>query len=797
MDPALPYAARAGTGAPHVDLCGNPGAQQDHVRRDRPSRRFRVNVGDAMRFGQPDSAGSNTAAGVIPERRVAARGGALHRFAAVVLAGVICGFLSAIMSIGAASLVVAVHLSDFVSFLVGIALLSAGVLSLTFSLLGSMKGTIATVQAIPCVAVGGVVGATAAGMSPTDGNVFLTAMLAAALSTVVSGVGMVLLGVFRLGEIVRFIPFPVVGGFLAGTGWLILLGGLGIVLAEPASIGIFTTVPEPAALLRLGLAALFVAALVLAMRRYASPLVLPVVVLIAVAVFNVARLLTGETEAYIHAADWVIDLPQGREIWHGFNSRLLDEIYWPAVGVGLLQSPTLLILAAIGLLLNTTAIEHKRNEDVDLSRDLRSEGIGNALSGLLGGLPGFKAVAPTLIADHLGADGRWVGVIAGAMLLGVLMFGTHLLDIFPTFVFGGILLWLGGSLIVEWLVVQTRQVGRWDTAIIFLIFVTIVAYGFGVGLISGVIAAVLLFIYQYSRVDIVRNEMTGAAFRSSIAARPGLAGGSGEEILIVQLGGFLFFGTANRFRLRIQDRMKQLGASGHGFLVVDFRQVTGVDSSASNSFVRLRRAAADSGVIIVLTGLGAAARSALLGARDQDALDATVHVEPDLESGLRWCEDALLAAAGRTEAEGMPLSATLGDLLEDRGAVETIGRYCERSIVAPGTTLLAQDTTTADIFFIESGNASVDIAGHDGAPIHVVRLGAGDIVGEIGFYVRDKRSASVVARDEMVVWRLSSEAIERLQDEDPAAALNFHRGMAAMLSRRVARTSRHLSILAG
>jgi len=749
-----------------------------------------------MRVGGPVAPERGQTASV-PGPYASWRTDGVRRIASVVFAGIVCGLLSAIMSIGAASLVVASTLSEFVSFLVGITLLSAGVLTLTFALFGSMKGTVATVQAIPCVAAGGVVSATVAGMSAQDGNVFLTAMLAAALSTLIAGVGMILLGVFRLGEIVRYIPFPVIGGFLAGTGWLIFLGGLGIVLAAPASIGIFTTAPEPTALLRLGLAAVFVVVLVVATHRHESPLALPAVVFVAVVIFNVVTFIAGATEADIHAADLIIELPIGRDIWHGFNWRLIGEIYWPAVGTGLLRAPTLLVLATIGLLLNTTAIELKRNEDVNLGRDLRAEGVGNVFSALLGGLPGFKSVAPTLIADHLGANSRWVGLVAAATLLGVLALGNHVLDIFPTFVFGGILIWLGGSLMLEWLVLQSRQIGRWDVAIIVLIFITIVAYGFDVGLLAGLIAAVLLFIYQYSRVDIVRHELTGVEFRSSIAARAGVSQENARRILIVQLSGFLFFGTAHRFRLRIQERLRELGAQGRGFLVVDFRQVTGIDSSSTISFDRLGQTAAASGVTIVLTGLAADARAALLGGRNESEEGEVFHAEPDLESGVRWCEDEQLAADGIFAREVRSLDSALAELIEDRAAVNTVSQYCERSVVASGAALAEQGMASSDIYFIESGNASIDIADDRGRRVYVATVGPGDFVGEIAFYLDDRRSASVTAKDEMVVWRLSSEAMQRLQAEEPESALKFHRGMAALLSRRLVSTSRHISIFAG
>jgi len=705
--------------------------------------------------------------------------------------------MSAILSIGVASLVVATHLSDFFPLLIGTALLSAGVLTLTFSLIGPTKSMVATVQAMPSIALGGVVGATVGGMSATDGNVFLTAMVAAALGTVTAGIAMLVLGVFRLGEVIRFIPYPVIGGFLAGSGWLIFLGGLGIILAEPATPAVFASILDPAKLVRVGLAVLFVLVVLLASRRLPSHVALPLVILVAVAIFNLVRFWVGATESDIHFADWVIPLPDRTDLWHRFNPAIFSQIYWPAVAAGALHFPALLVLTTIGLLLNTTALELERSGDVDLNRDLRAEGFGNLVSGVFGGLAGYNAVGPSLIATRFGVHSRWVGVVAAGTVFAMLLLGTDLLDIFPTFILGGILIWVGGSLLVDWLTVQVRQIAYSDLAIVFLIFGTIAAFGFGPGILAGLIAAAALFIYRYSKVDVVRQQLTGGDFRSDVVGssrRQELLHQFGEAIYIFRLHGFLFFGTANRFRLQMQERVRDLGAKGQGFLVIDFRQVTGIDTSVSSSFMRLRQAAASSGVTIVLTGLDAAMRRTLLSS-DPKGGEAAIHVEPDLESGVSWCEDALLAGAAATEKR--PLAATLAEVIEDDDAVEKIAGYCQRATVAAGTSLVEQGTPAADIFFVEVGHGSVQVAGGGGAPVHVATVDAGDIVGEIGFYLGDKRSASVVARDNMVVWRLSREAVVRLQREAPAAALHFHQGMAALLSRRLARTSRHVSILAG
>jgi SulP family sulfate permease len=463
-----------------------------------------------------------------------------------------------------------------------------------------------------------------------------------------------------------------------------------------------------------------------------------------------------------------------------------------------LHFPTLLVLATIGLLLNTTALELERSDDVDLNRDLKAEGSGNLIVGLLGGLVGFNAVGPSLIATRFGAHSRWVGVIAAGTIFAMLLLGTHLLDIFPTFILGGILIWAGGSLLLDWLTV--RQIAYSDLAIIFLIFGTIAVFGFGFGILAGLIAAAALFIYRYSKVDVVRQQLTGSDFRSDLAGssrRQEVLHQLGQAIYIVQLHGFLFFGTANRLRRQMQERVRQLGARGCGYLVIDFRQVTGIDTSVSTSFMRLRQATASSGVTIVLTGLDAAARRALLSSAPKGTEVAAIHVEPDLESGVSWCEDALLAGTAAAAAtEKRPLTATLAEVVEDIEAAEKIAGYCERMTVPVGTRLVEQGTPAVDIFFIEAGHGSVQVAGGGGVPVHVATVDAGDIVGEIAFYLGDRRSASVVGRDEMVVWRLSRDAVEQLQREAPDVALRFHQGMAALLSRRLARTSRHVSILA-
>jgi len=115
----------------------------------------------------------------------------------------------------------------------------------------------------------------------------------------------------------------------------------------------------------------------------------------------------------------------------------------------------------------------------------------------------------------------------------------------------------------------------------------------------------------------------------------------------------------------------------------------------------------------------------------------------------------------------------------------------------PATALIIeQGAPSNDIFFIEAGHASVAVAPEGRAPVRLATVGPGSIVGEIAFYLGETRSASVVAEEDMIVWRLSRASVQRLQAEMPEVALRFHEGIAAMLAKRLTRTNHLVRLLA-
>ena len=728
--------------------------------------------------------------------------GSFNRLVSIATAGAVCGLLAIVLAIGAGSLVFAVDQSAYLPLIVGVALLSAAILALVAVLGSSIRPGVPTVQEVPCVVLGVMTGAAAASLPETasDAETLVTVMATLGFGTLGVGIGVFLIGVFRLGGLIRFIPYPVIGGFLAGTGWLILLGGLGLILSGPANLSLFTSIPEVNTLGRLALAAALVAALSFARYRSSGPLAVPLVVAAALILFNLGVMIAGTSYDELRAAGWLVALPETGPGWHPAVHADIADIDWRALAIAMLYLPALIAFTAIAVLLNATGVELEIGADVDLNRELRMVGAGNALTGVAGGLPGFPSVSMTLIALRLGADSRWVVAIAGTIVFGALIFKEGVLDLIPTLVLGGMLVWLGGSLIGEWLIKPFGRIDLGEYALIALIFVAVIVFGFVAGVAVGTAAAILLYVYRSSRVDVVHHQVSGSDYHSQVEGstrREALLQEHGDAILVVRLQGFLFFGTANRLRLGLEEQMIDRAVHGGGYLVIDFQRVSGLDSSVISSFARLRQVAAETGFIIVLTGLNESARRAFLRSDLEIGDGAFIRIAPNLESGLRWAEDALLAgiAPGAAANIARPLDEILTTIVGDAAVAGTIAEYCERIAIDAETRLIEANAPVEDIFFIESGDAVVEIAGEDGDPIHIAVVGAGAVVGELAFYLGEPRTGWVVARTDMVVWRFSRQAMGRLASKAPDAALRFHQGIAAMLSRRLVRTNRLVSFL--
>jgi SulP family sulfate permease len=720
----------------------------------------------------------------------------LGRLATVLAAGVVCGLFAIVLAIGNATLIARGDLAHFLPAVVGVLLVVAAVMPAITAYLSTIAGQVTATQEISVVALASVVSGVSAAYAgdPTQPAYLATVLATVGLTTTLSGLAMLGLGAGGLGRIIRFVPYPVFGGFLAITGWYLFTGGLETVLGHALSVQqLLLIVRDQNTGLKVGFAVTFVVIVMLFNRRFGSGALLPLAMAGTAVLFNAFVWGAGIPLTQLQDTGWIIRVPAEGIVWPPVGAADLAAIDWLAVGKGLVYAPLVMLVTVAAAMMNVSGIEIEIREELDLNRELRSMGVGSMASGLLGGVPGFPAVSGTLISFRMGAPDRLVGVITGAVSLVAVVFAQQLLNTVPAPLLGALLMWLGTSLLIDWVIKPLRTIGRQEHAIILIIFAVSIAAGFPAGILAGLVAALLLFVFEYSRVDGIRFAATGRDYQSRMLpdSHRATLERIGGSIVIMKLSGFIFFGTSDRIVQRVTNRVVAAAPEPVRFVVMDFRRVAGVDSSTVMSFERLKRLASRDDVVVVLAGLSdSVARR--LGASGLELAQLPFRLEPDLDSAVSWAERQLLAEI--VAAPGA--SAVLVRHLGSEALANQLRPYCDPVTFSEGARLIEQGTSADDIFFIDTGEGVVTLDAEHGEPVKLMGFGPGTILGEVAFYLGERRSASAIAATEVTAYRLSRGRLGDIEREAPALAAAFHYEIARALADRLQSANRLIQILA-
>jgi sulfate permease, SulP family len=684
---------------------------------------------------------------------------------------------------------------------IGISLVSAVVLGTVMALASSYPGSIAYAQSQPLVILALVATPIAASLHAAghDAQILPTVLAATTVGALGFGGFLLFLGVFRLGNLIRYIPFPMIGGVLAGTGWLMLKAAVasmsGIEIHYDTLLSLLMPGPVerwlPGVVLGVGLR-------LLQMRRPRAAN-LPLVLGSATAVFWALAAALGESAAGLQADAWLLGPIPASGVWSPWQHiDALRAADWRVLPHHLVEFTTLAVMSSVALLLTANAIEIGTRRDLDLNRELKYAGIGNILCGLVGGLPGHHALTPSNLTYRMHAPVRVVGLLTALACLLVLLTGARFIAYVPKFVAGALLVEIAFGYLAEWLYRSFRRMGRADFAVLALVFLTVVLGGFMPAVGVGTGAGVALFVVRYSKMGVTRNVLTGASYRSNVdraQAQQVVLRETGAQIFILRLQGFIFFGTANALVSVVRERMTSPTLAPLRYLVLDFRLVGGMDASAVASFTKLLHYAEDRQFTIVLTHISEAVAARL---RKEGISDTRRHIRifPDLDHGLEWAENELLHEHGSAlPGEATSFELQILDLYPHAEDGARFRSYLETIAYGPGDVLIRQGADSDDILFIESGRVAVMLEAPNGSTVRLKSMGPGTVVGEIAFYLNVPRSASVIALEPTTVLRLTSARLRDMQRDDPRIAAEFHVYMAKNLSTKLVETNRLVSAL--
>ncbi|MGE5072120.1 MAG: SulP family inorganic anion transporter, partial [Anaerolineae bacterium] len=607
-----------------------------------------------------------------------------------------------------------------------------------------------------------------------------------------------LLGWFKASGFVRYIPYPVVGGFLAGTGFLLAKGAFSVMTGMSMRLADVPRLLEPEQLVRWLPGMSLALVLLVLLRRSRNALIMPATLVAAAVIFYVCLLVSGTSVAHALKVGWLLGpFPRGG-LYRPLGPADLLMVDWVAILHQVDKIATILVLSVVALLLNAGGLEVTVRQDIDLDQELRSAGLANLLAGLGGAAVGYEALSLSVLAQRIGGRTRLSGLISAFVCGIVLLFGASVVSYIPKMVLGGTLLYLGLAFLIEWLIDAWRTLPAVDYVLVWFILAIIVAFGFLQGITAGVFIAAIFFVIAYSRVNIISNVLNGRNYHSNVdrpTAHRELLAQHGEEIYILRLQGFIFFGTIQNILQHVRARLAKQPKLC--YLVIDFHRVTRLDSSAVFGITRLRQLAMTNSVWMVWTQVPSAIQQQLRAGGLVDETDESFIILPTLDHGMEWCENKQLAGQGITDITGFVelVQEQLRRELRGRGDVDRMMKYLERRTLEKGEYLIHEGDPGNEMYFVETGMLSVQLEMPDGQVMRLRTIRGGATVGEISLYLGTRRTSSVVASRATTVYGLTAEALDAMRTNDPEMAAILHEWIARLLAERLTENNRTIEAL--
>jgi sulfate permease, SulP family len=618
-------------------------------------------------------------------------------------------------------------------------------------------------------------------------------LITLAIATILTGIALCCFGMTRMGRAIRYVPYPVVGGFLAATGCLVILGAVRVITGQSLQ---FKTLGQFGDILTLAkLAAACVMALVLYMTWHGSrsSFGLPAILIGGVIAAHVLFWLAGVSPAEAQAAGWTFQPPPEVTFMLPWSIDALRHYPWQVLLELSGNLIAVIFVTASCTLFNTTGIEVATNREANLERELNVTGLANMISGIFGGYTGCVSISRSVLNFNGGGTGPLSGLTVAAISLSMLVFAPALLGYMPKFVLGGLLIYLGADALHKWIVQSRRRLSLTEYLSLLVIVAIIVEWGFIAGILIGVVIGCATFALSASRIDSIKFSFDGSEYRSSLdRSREELAllAAHGGSIQGLNLQSYLFFGSANRLYQHVKALLVRHPECR--FLVFDFKLVTGIDSSAAYSFAQIKRAASDRGIRLVLVHLQAATQKAL---RSSEFISHDVSVMPELDHALEWCENEVIAQhEGRGDEEASLKDWFVRILGTDEEAVELM-RRCQRLEVDAGETIVRARDAANSMHFILDGRVGVMIPTAEGELTRVRSLGRYTTIGEMGLVTRAPRNATIQAEVASVLYVLSVNQFEAIKTENPALSQKLLTFFVLVIAERLTFANRLIGVL--
>ena len=722
-------------------------------------------------------------------------------FTSAILTGMLAGAMMVVMSVTYAALIFSGDLSPFVGDGVALALTSVIIAGFILTLLSSSSHLVSQIDddTAPVFALflAMLAASLPAGLSQPElmTNLFAGIFIATALTAAVLSI----FGIFKFGNLVQFLPYSVMGGYFAAVGWLLLVGAVEMVTdRELTSFAELRSLLDEDVLWWWLPAVAFGCLLKWLSSRLSTGVLLGGFVLLASLGFFALQSILGNSPQQL--------MQQGHLIgpFAGGSRGLVTPVTlleWEFVdrlaifsNIGSLASICLISLLSIVLTVSGISITTRR--DIDANRELKVMGLANIASGTAGGMIALPSLTISDLSYNLHPQpNRLIGLVAVIVGLLIFYFGMDLLAHTPKMVLGALLVYIGLGLVGDWIVDGLKKFGPFEYSVIPIILLVSIFAGFLQAIVAGIVAAIILFVIKYSRIRIIRYQASGVDMRSNLARdqrQNAVLQKYGNQTRLFTLQGFLFFGTAGSLYREILEAVEDPINKNLRYLILDFSQVIGADSSATLNFEKLAQRLSEREIFLIATNL----QPSVLDILRRGGLDLTNNAyllqHADVDKGLEWCENIILRDAGVIETDSQGLFERIAAELPGSGHEQVLGEYLKKVEVDAGQDLCQVGEDSNEVFFLETCTASAYIIDSRGQERRVSGAGRGAIYGEIGFFLGIPRTALVRADTDGALYSLTRASLAAMEREQPEMAAIIIRNLARVVTERLVNTTQSL-----
>jgi SulP family sulfate permease len=624
---------------------------------------------------------------------------------------------------------------------------------------------------------------------------------------ILTGMIQILIGFLGFGRLIKYIPYPVVSGYLSGVGLIIIGSQLPKFAGAPAGtfwLDVLVT-PRDWDWRGLCIGGVTVIVMLLAPRLTKA---LPgtifgilggILAYAAIAVTDPTLLELAGNSLVIGplgaTSEGYVELITNR--WYQIGELKLSQV---ASLVG--SAITLAALLSIDTLKTCVVLDQKTRTRHDPDRELAAQGFANVVASTIGGMPGAGTMGASLVNLSSGARTRISGIVEGVTALVVALLLGSCVAWIPIATLSGVLIVVGVRMIDT---DPLRFLESRSTVLDFSVVLAVVGVALFVGLIAasavGVILSIILFLREQVGGNVVRRK-SFVGQRSSTWYRPEaemrILEQKGDTAVIFELQGSLFFGTTHQLYLTLEPELATTD-----YLILDLQRVQSVDVTAAHMLNLVRDALAERGVPLLLSNVRESLPNGrnlreFLGLAGLVSDGEKVIIVPTLEAAIEWVEDRLLGDLVKTDDDLPPLELheielfrgskpdTLTDLTD---CMET--RSCKA-----GEIIFSRGDSGADLYLIRSGEVRImGCVGGSSRPCHIATCGRGEFFGGLAFLDHQPRGNDAIASTDTELYVLTQEKFSYLAEAHKRIAFVLVSQIARTLAVRLRHTDNELTLL--